>query len=51
MADVPNKKPSAARTLSTNQETQAKRKKVGKGTRSCWKCKRRKIRRMESHLD
>ncbi|KAI0104459.1 hypothetical protein F4814DRAFT_430836 [Daldinia grandis] len=44
MVDVPNKKPSAAKAQRTPQATQAKRRKIRKGTRSCWECKRRKIR-------
>ncbi|KAF2690143.1 C6 zinc finger domain protein [Lentithecium fluviatile CBS 122367] len=41
MIDAPDEEPA---TAILNQEIPAKRKKVRKGTRSCWECKRRKIR-------
>ncbi|KAI8958118.1 hypothetical protein F5Y11DRAFT_53553 [Daldinia sp. FL1419] len=44
MADVPNEESSTTTTLLTTQRSPAKRTKVRKGTRSCWECKRRKIR-------
>ncbi|ROV95061.1 hypothetical protein VPNG_09492 [Cytospora leucostoma] len=41
MGDRSDKEPTTAKP---NQETPSKRRKVRKGTRSCWECKRRKIR-------
>lgn len=44
MIDALEEEPATATPLNTNQEISAKRRKVRKGTRSCWECKRRKIR-------
>lgn len=44
MMDVVHEEPVTAASTNANQKTSAKRRKVRKGTRSCWECKRRKIR-------
>lgn len=45
MIDAPDEEPVTGQVgVSLNQETSAKRRKIRKGTRSCWECKRRKMR-------
>ena len=42
--DIHSRRPAMNNTLDEQPETSAKRRKVRKGTQSCWECKRRKIR-------